>query len=261
MADDITNASIWANAAVYVATDLAAPLPATPSTPFSAAWTLVGLLDGGDGFETNWEEEKKDHFAWGGALVRTTRKNGKMTKKFTALENNVTTRSLIWPGSSASQIVKPIPAKVKLAFETTEGGKVERYVTRNYAEVAVDGGIKDNEDDLTKYGLVATIFPDTSALPVYFDRQAAPTITSIAISPLTLALALAGAAIKTLVATATYSDASTGNITAQAAWSTSAPTKATVSAGYVTAVAAGTANITCAYGGVTSTAPCVVTVT
>lgn len=251
------NASVWADADVYIAT-IGTALPADTSTPFSGSWSLVGLLDGGDGFEESRSEDKKDHYAWGGILVATTRKNFKLTKKFSVLEDNVATRSLIWPGSSATSIIVPKPANILIAFETRTGGKVKRLISANYAQVDVAGGIKDGEEDLTKVQLEATIFPTAGG--VLFTRQAVPDIVSIAITPLTLALSLAGANIKPLTATATYSDASTGVISSQATWTSASPAKATVDDHYVTGVATGTSNVSCSYGGVTSTAPCVVTV-
>jgi len=253
------NASVWAYADVYIA-PIGTAIPADVSTPFSGSWNLLGLLDGSDGFEETRSVDKKDHYAWGGTLVTTSRKNFKLEKKFSILEDNTYTRSLIWPGSSASSIVVPTPVPMLIAFETRTGGKVQRLITANYALIDVDGGIKDGEEDLTKRTMVATIFPTSANPGVLFTRQAVPDIASIAITPLTLALSLAGAKIKTLVATATYTDASTGVITDQANWTTSDAAKATVSHGFVTGIATGTANVSCNYGGVTATAPCVVTV-
>ncbi|MGV8972250.1 MAG: hypothetical protein ACOH10_07995 [Rhodoglobus sp.] len=253
-----SNASLWTDADVYIATDLAAPIPADAAAAFSAAWSLVGLLDGGDGFEESRDQDVKDHYAWGGILVATSRKNFKLTKKFSILEDNITTRSLVWPGSTPSAIMVPKPVPIKIAFETRSGGKVKRLISTNYAMVDVDGSIKDGEEDLTKVGLVATIFPDASGQ--LFTPQGKPTVVSLAITPLTLALSLAGANVKPLTATATYSDATTAVVSTQAAWSSATPAKATVDGRYVTGVATGTSNVTCTFGGVASTAPCVVTV-
>ena len=258
MAGTASNVGLWQDADVYVTTDLAAPEPADTSTPFSAAWNLVGLLDGGAGFQESRDEDENDQFAWGGILVATTRKNFKLTKKFTALEDNATTRSLIWPGSTTTNLVVPKRADIKIAFETRTGGKVRRLISASRAQVGVDGDITDNEDDMSKVTFEATIFPDSGG--VLWHRQSVPAIVSLALTPLTLALSLAGAAIKTLVATATYADATTGVVTASAAWFSTVPAKATVSAGYVTAVATGTTNVSATYGGITSTAPSVVTV-
>ncbi len=259
MTGTTANASVWANADVYIA-PIGTALPADVSTPFSGSWSLLGLLDGGDGFEETRSVDKKDHYAWGGTLVTTSRKNFKLDKKFTLLEDNTATRSLIWPGSTASSIVVPTPVPMLVAFETRTGGKVQRLITANYAIIDVDGGIKDSEEDLTKRTMVATIFPTSADPGVLFTRQSVPDIASIAITALTLALSLSGKIIGKLVATATYTDATTGVITDQANWITSDAAKATVSRGYVTAVATGTPSISCTYGGVTSTAPSVVTV-
>jgi len=155
------NASVWADADVYIAA-IGSPIPADTSTAFSGAWSLVGLLDGSDGFDESRDEDVKDHFAWGGILVATSRKNFKLTKKFSVLEDNATTRSLIWPGSTASQIIVPRPANLMVAFETRSGGKVRRAISKNYAQVTVDGAIEDSEEDLTKRPLAAVIFPDSS---------------------------------------------------------------------------------------------------
>lgn len=253
------NASLWANADVYIA-PIGSPLPADENAAFSGAWSLVGLLDGGDGFEESRSEDKKDHYAWGGILVATSRKNFKLTKKFSVLEDNAATRSLIWPGSSTSQIVVPTPTNIMIAFETRTGGKVRRLISANYAQVDVDGGIKDGEEDLTKVTLVATIFPTTASPGVLWDVQGWRTVTSVAITPLTLALSLAGANIKPLTATATYSDSSTSDVSNEAAWVSATPAKATVDGRYVTGVATGTSNVSCTFGGVTATAPSVATV-
>src|SRR5258708_12494999 len=57
-----------------------------------------------------------------------------------------------------------------------------------------------------------------------------------------------------LAATGVYSDGSTQNVTSFASWSSSATTIATVNAGLLTGIAAGTVTITAATGGVTSSA-------
>ncbi|MGI5493820.1 hypothetical protein [Microtetraspora malaysiensis] len=161
-------ASLWADADVYVG-PLTAVSPTNVDAPFGATWGLVGLLNGDSGFTEKREEQVKDHYAWGGILVRTSRSQFKLTKSFVVLEDNDETRKLIWPGSTATQLVVPRPVPVKLGFETREGTKIKRLITRRYAEVSVDGDIAENETDLTQVTLVATIFPDAAG--VLFDRQ------------------------------------------------------------------------------------------
>lgn len=168
MAGDPTKASLWTDADVYVG-PLDAENPDTVDDPFSSDWGLVGLLDGDEGFGESRDEDTDDKYAWGGILVRTSRAHFKLTKSFTALEDNLTTRSLIWPGSTDTQLIVPRPARVKIAFETREGAKVKRLITAQYGEVSVDGDITENETDLTSYSLVATIFPTSGK--VLFLRQ------------------------------------------------------------------------------------------
>jgi Bacterial Ig-like domain (group 2) len=258
MAGDPTKAQLWTNADVWIASALTTANPASVAAAFGAGWGLAGLLDGDDGMPESRDEDTSDMYAWGGFLVRTSRRNFKLTKKFSVLEDNTVTRALIWPGSTDTQIVVPRPVPVKVAFEVRDPstGQMERLITRNYALVTVDGDVDKNETDLSKVTLAAVVYPDANG--VLFDRQSAPTITALALTPLTLAVSVGAA--KHVVATATYSDASTQDVTALASWSSSAPSKATAEYGYVTGVAAGTSNVTATYGGQAAAAPCVVTV-
>lgn len=171
MAGNPELASLWPDADVYTA-PLGTSLPATVDDDFPAGWDLVGLLDGEEGFAHSREESVEDLFAWGGVLVRRSRRNFKATVKFVALEDNDVTRELIWPGSSATSIVVPTPQRILIAFEAREGAKVQRLISAYQAEVEVDGDIVDNESALTKYGLIATIYPDAGQNPPeLFVRQ------------------------------------------------------------------------------------------
>lgn len=255
MAGDPTKANLWTDADVYVSWDLSATLPADANTPFGPAWFQIGLLDGDEGFPESREEDTDDKFAWGGVLVRTSRNHFKLTKAFTALEDNETTRRLVWPGSTATKIKVPKPERVKIAFETREGEKVRRLASSLYAECNLDGDHGENETDLESATIVATIFP--TAEGDLFDRQATPTLESISVTP--SALSVAATEIGAVVATATYSDETTGDVTADCSWSSSDPTKATVTAGFITGIAAGSATVTASYLGQTDTVAVTVT--
>lgn len=159
MAGDTKNASLWAEADVYIAPLNAAP-PASADAEFGSEWSLVGLLDGDEGFSDSRDQEENKFFAWGGILVKQSRTNFEFSRTFTVLEDNPVTRQLIWPGSTPGKIVVPRPQPLKVAFEVREGSKVRRLITANYAEINVDGEVKESESDLTKYPLKATIFPD-----------------------------------------------------------------------------------------------------
>lgn len=157
------NAQIWPDADVYIGS-LTATAPADVDTEFGADWDLVGLLNGEEGFVHSRSEDVNDRFAWGGILVRTTRKNFKQTVKFTALEWNEVTRDLIYPNSTFGELIVPRPKSIRIAFETREDDHVRRLISKYRAEVAVDGDIVEKEDDLTSYGLLATIFPDADGV-------------------------------------------------------------------------------------------------
>src|SRR5690606_23745136 len=91
MAGNPQNAALWADADVYVAflADVASPtVPADADTAFGVDWDLIGLLDGDAGFVESREKDETDHFAWGGILVKTGRRNYKEQHTFTALEWN-----------------------------------------------------------------------------------------------------------------------------------------------------------------------------
>ncbi len=169
MAGDVTKASLWADADVWVAADVATVNPATAATAFGVGWDLVGLLDGDEGFVQSRDEDETDFFAWGGLLVRTARKNFKLTYKFTALEDNDTTRALLWPGSSATTLVVPRPVPVKLALELREGNVTHRRITKDHAVITLDKDLTESESDLTKYPFVATIYPNAAG--ELFDVQ------------------------------------------------------------------------------------------
>jgi uncharacterized protein YjdB len=77
-------------------------------------------------------------------------------------------------------------------------------------------------------------------------------LLSIGVTP-PLATAVVGTKA-VLVATAVYSDGTSTDVTAQAAWTSSAPSIATVAAGVVAALAPGSATITAAFQGLTATA-------
>lgn len=166
MAGNPENASVWADADVYVS---ATAFTATTIDQGLPVGNLVGLLSGDAGFGNTREMESNDFYAWGGILVRTTNRNIKVMKSFTLLEDNPQTRSIVWPGSSATELVVPRPSRMFLAFELREGDRVRRQITRRPAQVMVDGDFSESEGDLTQYPISATIYPDGDG--VLFDIQ------------------------------------------------------------------------------------------
>lgn len=261
MSGNPDNASIWGDADVFVAFDPAtAVTPASIDVDFGLDWELAGLLDGDAGFEETRSRDASDFFAWGGLLVRTARRNFKLQRKFTMLEENAVSMGLIWPGSGQGERRVPKVTRIGLGFQTVDGDKVKRVITRRYAEVADVGTIKDSEAELTKIEVTVDIYPDADG--VLFDVQpdsANLELVSIAIAP--LVLALDEGEIGKLTVTATYSDATTVDVSLAAAYTTDEPDRATVANGYVTGGAeAGVANVGATFRGVAAPAPAVVTV-
>lgn len=158
---DVTKTHLWDGADVFYALKSGAvpSWPATASDPFPGTLKQVGILDGGDGFTESRSEDKNDFFGWGGILLRTSRAHFKMTRTFTALEDNEETRALIYPGSAAGKISVPKPVPVYLAFELRDGDVVHRAWTLGHAICEISGDLKWGEADITKFPILATIYP------------------------------------------------------------------------------------------------------
>lgn len=261
MSGNPDKASIWGDADVYISNNLSAPIPIDENAPFGLDWDLVGLLDGEAGFEESRSRDSSDYFAWGGLLIRTARRNFVLTRKFVCLEENAVTLGLVWPGSATGERVIPIPNhRFKAAFETVDQGvgKKKRVITRKHAEVEDVGTIKDSEADLTKLEITIKVYPDADG--VLFDVQpdeGAPTLSSIALTPSNLGLDVGE--FEPLTVLATYSDASTRDVTTAATFASSAPGVSRVTRGFAEGVAAGTAVITATFGSQSDTTAVTVT--
>lgn len=180
MAGDPNNAAVWANADVYIG-GLDAINP-TDGADFGADWDAVGLLSGDDGFTESMSVDSNDFFAWGGILIATTRQHFKLTRQFTAYEDNETVMDLVYPGSdltfdgsggySGALAVPDLNAKFKIAFQTQNGDQIKRVISRNYAQVEERGDSQESESSLASRPLTVAIYPGldtTSGKYVLFD--------------------------------------------------------------------------------------------
>jgi Protein of unknown function (DUF4038)/Putative collagen-binding domain of a collagenase/Bacterial Ig-like domain (group 2) len=86
-----------------------------------------------------------------------------------------------------------------------------------------------------------------------------PPLAGLTVTPNPVTIAVGGT--RALAATANYSDGSFATVTTQASWTSTAPGVATVNAGLVSAVAAGTAGIGAAFGTFADTSQVTVTAT
>lgn len=103
-------------------------------------------------------------------------------------------------------------------------------------------------------------FVPSSVVSAVYTSGGSVTISSIAVTG--TSTAIAGTAAIPLVATATYSNSTTGAVTTSATWVSSAPSVCTVGAstGIVTPLTAGTCNLTATLGSISNTTPFTVTV-
>jgi hypothetical protein len=261
MANDPSLAELWPNADVLVA-PLGTEIPATVNDAWHASWKYVGCLDGDAGFPIARNVEKSDKFFWGGGLLRSTRKNFKLTQKFTAFEGGgEVVAGLAWPGSDLATGVLKVPALERLlvAFEMREGTTKKRLISYYQAEVDLIGEVKDAESEVTMWEFEVTFFPNADfELLLRQPGIGGPVLESLAISG---TASVEEGAITSLTATATYDDASTVDVTASADWSSDDTDTATVpyGSGFVVGVEAGTADITATYGGQTDTETVTVT--
>lgn len=166
MAGDTLNARHWAEADVYVNfTPETATTPSDAEDPFGEDWDLVGLLDGGQGFAESVSETTTDTYAWGKVLIASVRSDFKLTRTFTAYEDNETTQRLLWPGSDTPGVLKvPVLERIKIAFETRDlsRGITRRLISYQDAEVSRNGDVPEIEVAPSTIPFLATIFPDGS---------------------------------------------------------------------------------------------------
>ena len=139
----------------------------------TTGWSFVGLLDGGQGFAEGIETSSTDHDAWGYGTIFTTYKAQKLTKTFTALEENKTVMGLVYDVSSmtfddvlgtyvGSLKVRDHTTQVLIAFVVSSGTKIRRQISKGYATVAPTAAGSDGEEALQSKGFTATIFPNGS---------------------------------------------------------------------------------------------------
>lgn len=165
MEGDADNTNIWEGADVYVG-DVGSTAPTDTTTAFGAAWDALGLLSAEDGLTESREEDRSDHYAWGGVLVRTVRSKHKRTFQVTILEDTAITFGLINPGSTQSSaagvttrvVKKPTSDPRAFAFETVDGDTTSRLLIPK-GEITEVGERVRKEDDLTAVTITVTVYP------------------------------------------------------------------------------------------------------
>jgi RHS repeat-associated protein len=158
------------------------------------------------------------------------------------------------------------PAALTLAHQATgQLTATATYSDGTTSDVTSSAAWSSSDDAIAQVtnGTVTATAPGSATIAATLETFSATatvtvtaTMTSLAVVPSTATIA--AGATRQLVAQATYSDGSTGNVTAT--WTSSVEAVATVSStGLVTAVAGGTTVITASTGGYTATASTTVT--
>ena len=164
---DASNAAVWTGADVFVDVSKAAPGPADVLTPWTSAWAPVGLLDGDEGLTMARAEESSEAYAWGGRLIRRSRRKHKRTITFAALEDNPIVFALANPGSdrstagglTISAVRVPKSPTFSIGFELRDGVKIKRRWVRR-AEVESIDDVKESEGDPTVYKVTVVLYPE-----------------------------------------------------------------------------------------------------
>lgn len=194
MSGDNTNARLLSYVDVYIA-PIGTALPATIATAFSGSWLLAGHISD-DMIEVgrDWGADD-DFFSIEGVLVASVKGQYKETISFGFLEDNATTRGIIFPGSSDTAILTPVATPVLLALDMRfQSGAHERLITKKNAVIDVEGWTWGQE--LTKFPAVAKVFPDATVAggQLWVRQFTAPTALPVITSALP-ASAAAGAQI------------------------------------------------------------------
>lgn len=166
MAGDTDNPRVWLTADVYVA-PLATAAPTTVAGALNAAWDPLGLLSE-DGLTETRNQDRTDHYAWGGILVRSTRARMSRTFQVTALEDNQTVYELVNPGSTVNTaggettrtILTPTPDPRMFLFELVDGDITKRIVIPR-GEVSEVGDTVYSEGGIAMFPLTITVYPTT----------------------------------------------------------------------------------------------------
>lgn len=181
MAGNPNNAAVWGGADVLIA-PLGTAVP-VGNAAFVSAWKYVGLLDGGQGFTESISTDSTDHSAWGYGVIATTHRGTKVTKTFTALEENQTVMGLVYDTTGmtfddtlgtyvGNLAVRDNTTRVLIAFVTRNGANERRMISKNYATIDVTDAGSESEDALGSKGFTATIVPDASKVLYYTYKGA-----------------------------------------------------------------------------------------
>lgn len=168
MAGNPANVHLWIGADVLIynaATLPSGDIPAAVTNPFvttTGKWSFVGLLVGDDGIDIQREWEETDIPAWGYGTIIVGSKNFKSSAKVSCREDNAATQSILWPGSTASDIVVPTPSNQFVAIEKRGAfGEIARLITKRPSRLWIPND-KSTEGNNSPYELNIRFFPNSA---------------------------------------------------------------------------------------------------
>lgn len=170
MEGDVDNVHQWAAAHVLVA-PRGSDLPANAEAEWPGDWEPVGFLAGDEDMPENFEESVNRFHEWGGRVVAESHREQVISVEFTPIEWNDVVRDLVWPGSTSTALKLGSPARVLLGIELSDGDRVHRKITDNYALIRRSGSVTPSPSQVTKYPLTATIHPSSDDPPTYWVLQ------------------------------------------------------------------------------------------
>lgn len=187
--DPAANALVWSKYAVLLGSLTATTPTGTgpfvlndpgATTPVTTQWDPIGALDEDSPFDDGEESiDETSHTAAGFGVYAKTFKNQEETITFTALESTLVTLGILYDTSSltdtagtlAGKLKQRDPAeKFKAAFLRSNGVKMERRVSENYAQInSISRGFGDGKSTRE---VSLTIYP--TATNVLYDYYLGP---------------------------------------------------------------------------------------
>jgi len=187
--DPAANALVWSKYAVLLG-GLTATTPSTSGaftlndplagTPVTTQWDPVGALDEDTPFDDGAESiDVTSHTAAGFGVYAKTYKNQEETVTFTSLESTLVTLGILYDASGVTDTGTTISGKLKqrdpaekfkIWFLRSNGTKMERRVSENYAQI--DTISRSFGDGKTMREVTVTIYP--TATNVLYDYYLGP---------------------------------------------------------------------------------------